>query len=1178
MEDPEAVRGSTGETHMKDGPPAWLAELVEAPIREALEGAAAGQGPPRCAAASAESARLLAAAAAIRAVDGPVLVVAPDDAAARRLTPQLQDLLAAADSRPVVRLPSLDADPYRGMPAHPAVAAARVDALQRFVTQPRLVLVTSAAALLTPVPGRETIERWAERIGLADVVDLDQLARRVVAAGYRTADVVSSPGDFARRGGLFDIWPPQEDGPLRVELWGDEVDSIRRFDSASQRTTERIDAFRWLPAREAPITAEQADTLLDQLLGRARELLTGDQIGESDLEALIDNRLAGIEGAPRVYREDLSGLDQLVEEADIWVWGPDETAGELDRSWQDRLQAAAEAEGLALPDPESLFESPQRLERRLADAPLAFSELPLDTGTGRELLTIQARRPAAPADSSDAIGARVREASDAGRPVVLSVHSPGRRLRLLELLEEAGVDAREEADQPYPPGPGEVVVVAAGLEHGAEFGPGGPLLLTEQDLFGPEPAPPPPRRRRGGEAFVSDLRDLREGDLVVHVDHGIARYLGLGRRNEQSEELLTLEYAGGDRLFVPVTRLDLIQKYSGGAQALAPLDRLGGQSWTKRRRKVRREVEEMAKELLELYAKRRTTRASAFGGGDSEWQQEFEQSFPHDPTEDQAQALGEIKADLASTTPMDRLLCGDVGFGKTEVALRAAFKVVQEGAQVAVLVPTTVLAFQHQTTFRSRMAGWPVRVEAVSRLVPSHRVREILEDAASGQVDVLVGTHRLLSQDVRFKRLGLLIVDEEQRFGVRHKERLKQWALGVHVLSMTATPIPRTLQMSLAGVRELSVIETPPRNRLAIQTQLASWSPSLIAAAIRKELARSGQVYFIHPRVADLERTAAMLAELVPEASFGVAHGQMSERQLEDVMLRFIRGQADVLVSTSIVENGLDIPRANTLIVNEAHRFGLSQLYQMRGRVGRSDVRAYAYLLVPSQRSLTAEARQRLSALVEFTDLGSGFRIAALDLEIRGAGDFLGARQSGHIASVGFEMYADMLEDAVRRIKGESVSPQREPVTLRRGVNAELPEAYVPSSGQRLSFYKRLSSAEDGQTIELLRAEAEDRFGALPESAENLFRLAELRLLAEQQGATVVEWLGDGVGVRYGTQPNLDAEALVKMLQSEPGVGLTPAGLLKIRVPDPRADRITAARLALRRLRDENRSRVDEGS
>jgi transcription-repair coupling factor (superfamily II helicase) len=503
---------------------------------------------------------------------------------------------------------------------------------------------------------------------------------------------------------------------------------------------------------------------------------------------------------------------------------------------------------------------------------------------------------------------------------------------------------------------------------------------------------------------------------------------------------------------------------------------------------------------------------------------------------------------------------------------------VQEGFQVAVLVPTTVLAFQHVTTFRSRMAGWPVRVEAVSRLVPSTRVREVLEASAAGEVDVLVGTHRLLSQDVRFKRLGLLIVDEEQRFGVRHKERLKQWSLGVHVLSMTATPIPRTLQMSLAGVRELSVIETPPRNRLAIQTQLASWSPSLIAAAIRKELARGGQVYFIHPRVADLERTAALLADLVPEASFGVAHGQMSERQLEDVMLRFIRGDADVLVSTSIVENGLDIPRANTLIVNEAHRFGLSQLYQMRGRVGRSDVRAYAYLLVPSQRSLTSEARQRLSALVEFTDLGSGFRIAALDLEIRGAGDFLGARQSGHIASVGFEMYAEMLEDAVRRIRGEPEARPPEPVTLRLGVRAELPESHVPSSGQRLSLYKRLSGADDSDTIKRLRAEAEDRFGTLPESAENLFRLAELRLLASEQGATVVEWLGDGVGVRYGTQPNLDAEALVRMLESEPGVGLTPAGLLKIRVPDPRADRITAARLALRRLRDENQSRVDEGS
>jgi transcription-repair coupling factor (superfamily II helicase) len=991
-------------------------------------------------------------------------------------------------------------------------------------------------------------------------------------------DVVTSPGDFARRGGLFDIWPPQEDGPLRVELWGDEVDSIRRFDAATQRTTERIEGFRWLPAREAPLDAKQADALLDRLLGAAREVLTADAGADERLGRLIDDRLAGIEGGARLYRDDLVGVDQLFGPEAIWIWEPEEVARELEKSWEDWENAAAEGDRLELPAPGELLESPERLWRRLADAPLTFAQLPLEEASDRDLLQLHGRPPGPAPSRPGGIGSRVHEAVQAGRPVVLSVRGEGRRLRLHEILEEAGVAVRRaEADETaWLPGPGEAVMIASSLESGAELGLDGALLLTESDLFGPEPAPPPPRRRRGGEAFVSDLRDLREGDLVVHVDHGIARYLGLSRRSEDAEELLTLEYAGGDRLFVPVTRLDLIQKYSGGSQALAPLDRLGGQSWTRRRRKVRREVEEMARELLELYARRSTVRAHGFAAPDSDWQREFERSFPHEPTEDQAQALGEIKNDLASSSPMDRLLCGDVGFGKTEVALRAAFKVIQEGAQVAVLVPTTVLAFQHLTTFRARMSGWPVRVEAVSRLVPNPKVREVLEHVAAGEVDVLIGTHRLLSQDVRFKRLGLLIVDEEQRFGVRHKERLKQWALGVHVLSMTATPIPRTLQMSLAGVRELSVIETPPRNRLAIQTQLAAWSPSLIAAAIRKELARGGQVFFIHPRVDDLDRMAALLAELVPEATFGVAHGQMSERQLEAVMLRFIRGEAQVLVSTSIVENGLDIPRANTLIVNEAHRFGLSQLYQMRGRVGRSDVRAYAYLMIPSQRSLTPEARQRLSALVEFTDLGSGFRIAALDLEIRGAGEMLGARQSGHIAAVGFEMYAEMLEDAVRRLKGQPAPPEREPVTLRLGVPARLPESYVPSSGQRLAIYKRLSSADDPAAVESLRVETADRFGALPEPAANLFRMAELRLLAEGQGATVVEWLGDGVGVRYGSRPNLDAEALVKMLESEPGVGLTPAGLLKIRVPDARADRITAARLALRRLRDENRGRVED--
>ncbi|MCU0225043.1 MAG: DEAD/DEAH box helicase [Acidobacteria bacterium] len=642
-----------------------------------------------------------------------------------------------------------------------------------------------------------------------------------------------------------------------------------------------------------------------------------------------------------------------------------------------------------------------------------------------------------------------------------------------------------------------------------------------------------------------------------------------------------------------MTRLDLIQKYAGGEQVLMPLDRLGTPGWDKRRAKVGAAVKEMAGELLQLYAQRRAVRAPAYGP-DSTWQREFESAFPHDLTADQSSALSDIKSDLSEPTPMDRLLCGDVGYGKTEVALRAAFKVVQEGGQVAVLVPTTVLAFQHLTTMRARMASWPVRVEMISRFVSAADTKKILDDAAKGEVDILIGTHRLLSKDVRFKKLGLLVVDEEQRFGVRHKEAIKKLSLGVHSLAMSATPIPRTLQLSLAGVRDLSVIETPPRNRLAIQTHLAPWSPSLVAAAIRNEMRRSGQVYYITPRVAGIEQVVTNLRELVPEASIVHAHGQMPEGQLERVMLQFVRGEADVLVATTIIENGLDISRANTILVSQAHRFGLSQLYQMRGRVGRSDQRAYAYLFIPPRRELTPEARQRLAALVEFSELGAlfipprreltpearqrlaalvefselgaGFRIAAMDLEIRGAGEFLGARQSGHITAVGFEMYAELLEKAVRRLQGLPLPEAPEPVTINLGLPAFIPEEAIPHPGQRLEIYKRLSRADTIDEIRAIMEEAEDRFGRLGEPARNLFRQAELRVLAQEQGAVSIDWAGDAVAVRYGERPKVDGERVIQLLQRDDQVRMTAAGVLRLKVSDPRADRIAAASLALRKL------------
>lgn len=1143
--------------------PSWLPELLAEEHRRALAGALEGRGAPLRVSGLAPSSRALALAALGRTIDRPFLVIAPDDKQARDLVTELQGLLASPPAVPVLRLPPLDADPYRGLPVHPGVAAQRVAALDRLGEGGPLVLVLAIEALLTFVPAPESVRGWGKTIAPGETVGMEVFARDLVSAGYRVIDVVTAPGDFARRGGLFDIWPPQEEAPLRVELFGDQVESVRTFDAGTQRTTGRTGGFRVLPAREAPIGPGQADQLLDRLVGRARDVLTGTPDTEAGLSRLLEDVLAGLEAAPSLYCDHVVPLFSFTP-CHVAAWEPEDAIFELERRWKEYETAYNESEGDRLPPPQRIFVDPERLKKLVNEAGVVLAALPLAGPGERALIDLGARPPLRLSGRLNDLGTELRRARDHGRPIVLLSRAAGRRQRLREILAEANLDYRSADDEPFPPGGGEIVLAAGPLDGGVDIGDG-PLLLTDAELFGPEPPAPPPRKRRTGEAFISDLRDLKEGDLVVHVDHGIGRYSGLGRREVTGEELLILEYGGGDRLYVPVSRLDLIQKYSGGEQAIVPLDKLGGTGWERRRSKVCKAVQNIAGELLELYAARRAVRAHAFGP-DTVWQREFEEAFPHDLTPDQGAALAELRADLRSSQPMDRLLCGDVGYGKTEVALRAAFKVVQEGFQVAVLVPTTVLAFQHQTTFRARVAAWPLRVEMISRFVPPPEVKRILAAVAAGEVDILIGTHRLLSQDVSFKRLGLLVIDEEQRFGVRHKESIKKLSLGVHTLAMSATPIPRTLQLSLAGVRDLSIIETPPRNRLAIQTHLAPWSPSLVAAAIRNELRRGGQVFYITPKVAGIEEVTAQIRDLVPEARVAFAHGQMSEGLLEKVMLQFVRGEIQVLVATTIIENGLDIPRANTILVGQAHRFGLSQLYQMRGRVGRSDQRAYAYLFVPHRRELTPDARRRLAAMVEFSELGAGFRIAALDLEIRGAGEFLGARQSGHIAAVGFELYAEMLEKAVRQRRGLPLPEEPEPVTLNLGVEAFLPENYVPHSGQRLGVYKRLSAASTLAEVQGLLEETEDRFGPPPEPARNMFRLAELRLAAALRGAVAVEWFGDAVAVRFGDRPKVDADRIVDLLQKDPDFRYSPTGMLRLKVSDPRADRISAASLALRRL------------
>jgi transcription-repair coupling factor (superfamily II helicase) len=687
------------------------------------------------------------------------------------------------------------------------------------------------------------------------------------------------------------------------------------------------------------------------------------------------------------------------------------------------------------------------------------------------------------------------------------------------------------------------------LSRGFELPEAGLVVLADGDVFPEEVHLHARGRRRGLRSFLSDFRDLRVGDLVVHEEHGIGRFEGLESIELAggAREFMVLGYKGGDKLKVPIEAFDRIQKHTSTEGARPQIDRLGSGSWERVKKRVKKAMRDMAQELLRLYAERKARPGHAFSG-ESPWQSEFEEAFEYEETPDQAQAISEVARDMAQPQPMDRLVCGDVGYGKTEVAMRAAMRCVLDGKQVALLAPTTVLAFQHWKTFRKRFAPFPVIVEMISRFRKPREIKAVLARVAEGGVDVLVGTHRLLSKDVVFRDLGLLIVDEEQRFGVAAKERLKHLKTTVDCLTLSATPIPRTLQMGLSGIRDMSIIETPPKDRLAIQTSIVKFSTDVISVAIRQELARDGQVFFVHNRVESIYSVAALVQRLVPEARVAVAHGQMPEAQLERVMLAFVEGRADVLVATTIVENGLDIPRANTMLVNRADRYGLAQLYQLRGRVGRADRRAYAHLLVPPGTVLSEVARRRLAAIREFSDLGAGFRVAALDLELRGAGNLLGGQQSGHIQAVGLDLYVKLLEQTILELKGQT--PREAPrATLHLGLEMRIPAPYVPEVHQRLSLYKRISQARREQELAGLRDELRDRYGPYPPEVEGLLRYAALRVEAEEVGVSQVDLSLGNLRVQFDPTTPLDPETVFRLARERPGAAFRPEGLTWPLVP-----------------------------
>ena len=1054
--------------------------------------------------AFAEAADALTAAATVTAVPplrpaviagvarrnaGPWLVVTSGSREAERLAEELKTW--APDT---VLFPAWETLPHEKLSPRAETVARRLDALHRMRSEepPRIVVAPVRAAIQHMVPGSAEVEPIVVRQG--SEASLDELVSALARFGYRRTDMVTSRAEFAVRGGLVDAFPPTEDHPIRVEFFGDDVDSVRAFAVASQRSIGPADALVAYPCRELLLT--------DEVRGRAIAALQREPDLASELHRIADGiAFEGMESLIEVLFEDPPVLRELLPASTrVLVVEPKRTA---DRA----SDMGREVEELRVAGWEAAAEG--------ARPPAKATYATLDRALGAGRAAIGPFREGGPEVAANtwehqhgdvpAIAAELKRLLAAGYRVLVAGESQGAVDRIREILANHELHLPQHDGRELAASRGAVAV--APIEEGFASEALGLAVVGEGDLFGkrrPHREPKAQRRR------VTTL-ELEPGDLAVHVVHGVGRYVGMQTREigDAKADYLVVEYAQGDRLYVPADQLDLLSRYIGGEDP--KLHRLGGSEWNRQKARVRKAVRDIAGELVKLYSERANSLGFAFSM-DQPWQRELEDAFPYNETRDQLAAIDDVKADMERAVPMDRLICGDVGYGKTEIALRAAFKAVLDGKQVAVLVPTTLLAQQHFATFSERYSPFPVRVAALSRWVGTKEQARILEDISAGKIDVVIGTHRLLQKDVIFADLGLLIVDEEQRFGVQHKEGLKKLKTNVDVLTMTATPIPRTLEMSLSGIRDLSVVDTPPEDRHPVLTFVGPQDESATAAAVRREMLREGQVFYVHDRVHGIEAIASRLRKLVPDAAIGIAHGQMNERQLERVMLDFWDKSYDVLLTTTIIESGLDIPTANTLIVDRADRLGLAQLYQLRGRVGRSRERAYAYLFFPPERALTEASHARLAAISQFTELGSGMQIALRDLEIRGSGNLLGAEQHGHIATVGFDLYVRLLAEAVDEAKGQKTEPKPE-VKVDLPIDAHLPESWIPKEGLRLEAYRRIAEAPSLEALQDARVELTDRFGPLPPQAESLLTVAALRIEIGRRGVKTVSVSGGRVRI-----------------------------------------------------------------
>jgi transcription-repair coupling factor (superfamily II helicase) len=1062
----------------------------------------------------------------------PLVVIADGNQRAEALAELTATFFGLVIGRPEVGepalLPALDVLPGQRLSPHTEISEQRAIGLWRMAAGKAPITIAPAASALLRTHEADFYRRLALELRTGEELPLETIEAHLKSIGYERRDPVEMVGEYSIRGGILDVFGAESSRPLRIEFFGDEVESIRRFDVETQRSILKISEAEILPLLEQP---------------RHGAAFPGWEFAAATEDPRKHSLLA-------LAHEPLVILDE-----------PEDIRSASERLWKRLNQLKGE-------NPESaelataVFFEWTEFERTIHGPVVNLRELQLGSDTPHISTHISTRPSLAFQGNMQVAVAEAKTLVEQGFRVAFFAHTNGELERLADVLREYSVPfqlglASNEAASPYLAeraylaGPVASTYLVKGLvRRGAVFSESAIAFIGFEDLFGSSDlvAKPGPSKSQMA-AFAADLADLKPGDFVVHTTHGVGKFLGIREiaQGDQKGDFMLLEYASDAKLYVPLTRMDLVEKYRGGGESAPPLDKLGGTTWIAKKSRVKAKMRDMADELLKLYAERRMAEGFAFSP-DSNWQREFEDAFEFTETKDQLSATKEIKRDLESPHPMDRLLCGDVGFGKTEVAMRATFKALGDGKQVAVLAPTTVLAFQHFETFKRRFAAFPVRIEMFSRLRPAKELKKSLEELADGRIDIAIGTHRLFSKDVVFRDLGLLVVDEEQRFGVRHKERLKQLRKNVHVLTMSATPIPRTLHMSLLGIRDMSVIETPPKDRLAIHTVVAHISPELVRTAIEQELSRGGQVYFVHNRIDSIFSRAAWIQELVPPARIGVGHGQMGEEELERVLLGFMRHEYDVFVSTTIVENGLDIPLANTIIIDHAERHGLSELYQLRGRVGRSNRRAYAYLLVPPDAELSEIARKRLAALREFSDLGAGFKIAALDLELRGAGNILGGEQHGHIAAVGFDTYVRLLEETVRELKGEE-APLEVQSALNLGLDIRIPPNYIADEQQRLRAYKRIADVRDTEQAEAMRADLGDRYGPLPDAVETLVRFALLKSHAQRIGIEAVDRRGGALNIKFHPGSKVEPARLMTLVSSHPGAQFTPAGVLRLPLP-----------------------------